>query len=71
MSNARIQQIVTLLYTHRNMVISEGIQAHERQKISDIIRRIGKNYAYYNYNPIIKGSFDFLKLVLDSWFMNA
>lgn len=27
-----------------------------------------RNYGYYNTNPMIKGTFDFLKLVVDNWF---
>ena len=68
MSNARIQQVVTLLYTHKDMVESEGIKRSESEDLKKIMERVDKNYDYYNTNPMIKGTFDFLKLVLDSWF---
>lgn len=68
MSNARIQQVVTLLYTHKDMVESEGIKRSESEDLKKIMERVDKNYDYYNTNPMIKGSFDFLKLVVDSWF---
>lgn len=68
MSNARIQQVVTLLYTHKDMVESEGIKRSESEDLKKIMERIDKNYDYYNTNPMIKGTFDFLKLVVDSWF---
>lgn len=68
MSNARIQQVVTLLYTHKDMVESEGIKRSESEDIKKIMERVDKNYDYYNTNPMIKGTFDFLKLVVDSWF---
>ena len=68
MSNARIQQVVTLLYTHKDMVESEGIKWSESEELKKIMERVDKNYDYYNTNPMIKGTFDFLKLVVDSWF---
>lgn len=68
MSNARIQQVVTLLYTHKDMVESEGIKRSESEELKKIMERVDKNYDYYNTNPMIKGTFDFLKLVVDSWF---
>lgn len=68
MSNARIQQVVTLLYTHKDMVESEGIKRSESEDLKKIMERVNKNYDYYNTNPMIKGTFDFLKLVVDSWF---
>ena len=68
MSNARIQQVVTLLYTHKDMVESEGIKRSESEDFKKIMERVDKNYDYYNTNPMIKGTFDFLKLVVDSWF---
>ena len=68
MSNARIQQVVTLLYTHKDMVESEGIKRSESEDLKKIMERVDKNYDYYNTNPMRKGTFDFLKLVVDSWF---
>lgn len=65
MSNARIQQVVTLLYTHKYMVESEGIKRSESLELQKIMDRIDKNYDYYKTNPMIKGTFDFLKLVVD------
>jgi len=68
MSNARIQQVVTLLYTHKDMVESDGIKQSESEELKKIMSRVDKNYDYYKTNPMIKGTFDFLKLVVDSWF---
>lgn len=59
MSNARIQQVVTLLYTHKDMVESEGIKRSESEDLKKIMERVNKNYDYYNTNPMIKGTFDF------------
>ena len=68
MSNARIQQVVTLLYMHKTMVESDGIIRSESEELQKIIKRIERNYGYYSTNPMIKGTFDFLKLVVDNWF---
>jgi len=70
MSNARIQQLVTLFYTHSVMVTSLGVKSTENKKIHEIMDRIYKNINYYNNNQLIRGTFDFLKLVVDSWFPN-
>lgn len=70
MSNARIQQVVTLFYTHKTMVGSEGIKHFECEELQRIMKRIDKNYDYYKTNPMIRGTFDFLKLVVDNWFKN-
>ena len=71
MSNAKIQQLVTLLYMHKTMVESEGILKSESEQLQKVIKRVNKNYEYYELSPVIKGTFDFLKLVVDSWFKNV
>ena len=68
MSNARIQQLVTLFYMHRTMVESDGIKKSESEEIQKVMKRIDRNYDYYRTNPMIKGTFDFLKMVVDNWF---
>lgn len=71
MSNARIQQLVTLFYMHKIMVGSTGIRKSESDELKKIINRIDRNYGYYETNPMIKGTFDFLKMVVDNWFKTA
>lgn len=68
MSNARIQQLVTLFYMHRTMVESDGIKKSESEEIQKVMKRIDRSYDYYSTNPMIKGTFDFLKMVVDNWF---
>lgn len=53
MSNARIQQLVTLLYMHKTMVESDGIIQSESEELQKIIKRIDRNYGYYSTNPMI------------------
>ena len=71
MSNARIQQVVTLLYVHKKLVISEGIRKNECVELAKIINRMFQNEIYYKENDVIKGTFNFLKLVIDNWFAMA
>ena len=53
------------------MVESDGIIQSESEELQKIIKRIGRNYGYYSTNPMIKVTFDFLKLVVDNWFKTA
>lgn len=68
MSNARIQQIVTLLYMHKTMVMSDGISKYEADKLKALLERFYLNISFYKTNDIVKNTFDFLKLVIDNWF---
>lgn len=68
MSNARIQQVVTLLYVHKNIVTSDGIRKNECAELAKVVDRMFQNEVYYKENDIIKGTFNYLKLVVDNWF---
>lgn len=68
MSNVRVQQIVTLLYTHKMLVECDEIENFECEKLREIMKRVNKHYDYYKTNPMIKSTLDFLKLVVDNWF---
>ena len=68
MSNFRTQQIVTLLYTHKRIVTSTGVQNKSKQLIKDFIGRINNNRNYYSSNSLISTSFDFLTKIVDFWF---
>jgi hypothetical protein len=68
MSNARIQEIVTLLYVHNKIVTSEGIHNKVVNQLSDFEERMMKNINYYEKNDLISASFSFLKIVIDKWY---
>lgn len=70
MSNVRIQQMVTLFYTHKLLVTSTGIHNHQCDALSALVDRIFRNYDYYSTNGTISTTFNFLKLVIDNWFPN-
>lgn len=69
MSNAHVQEIVTLLYMHKNLVTSSGLHKSEAEALQRLEERMFRNIGYYDDNPLISGTFDFLKLVIDSWFV--
>lgn len=68
MSNARIQQIITLFYMHKTIVESEGIKKTESSDLQKVMKRMERHCDYYDSNPMIKSTFNFLKLVVDNWF---
>ena len=68
MSNARIQQIITLLYTHRKIVTSEGVHYYQCQALHEVVDRMFYHIQYYAHNDTIRTTFDFVKLVIDNWF---
>lgn len=68
MSNARVQQIVTLLYAHKKFVTSEGVHKHQCEVLHEVVDRMFRNISYYVNNPKILTTFEFVKLVIDNWF---
>ena len=66
MSNARIQQIITLLYMHKKMVRSEGVALYESGEFKKLIRRNDRNSNYYKTNKLVQGTFKFLGLVVST-----
>lgn len=68
LSNARIQQIVTLLYSHKKFVTSEGVHNHQSEVLHDVVERMFHHIDYYATNDTITTTFNFIKLVVDNWF---
>lgn len=68
MSNVRVQQIVTLLYTHKKLVSSMGIYEHQCEMLDYTVQRMFRNINYYSSNETILTTFNFLKKVIDKWF---
>lgn len=68
MSNAHIQQLVTLLYFHKKIVTSHGVHEAQSKALHILIDRMFKNIHYYDTNENIKTSFEFLKIIIDNWF---
>lgn len=68
MSNARIQQIVTLLYTHKRIIKSDGVINHQSEVLNATVSRMYKHIEYYERNEMITTNFGFLKSVIDNWY---
>ncbi len=68
MSNARIQQIVTLLYAHKIYVTSNDIQGATSKSLLSLSKRIKRNINYYDSNQLIQTSLIFLTKVIDNWY---
>ena len=67
MTNARLQQIVTLLYVHEKLVTSKGVKTKECDKLRELKQRINREINYYESNEQIRTSFKFLSQVIDIW----
>lgn len=71
MSNARVQQIVTLLYVYKKIVTSKGVQEKAINRLKMFEERMMRNINFYQENDMIRSNFEFLKLVIDNWYVNA
>lgn len=69
MRNERVQQLTTLLYTYQTMVERETDSRQLiQQKLCAFVKRLQENSAYYQENDLIRSTFAFLLLVIDSWY---
>lgn len=70
MSNARVQQIVTLLFIYKKIVTSKGVKDKAVRSLDLFVDRMLKNKSYYITNDVIRTTFDFLELVIDNWYLD-
>lgn len=68
MSNARIQQIVTLLYVYKAMISSNALLQHGAAGLHDVKDRMMAHADYYRKNQLISDTFSFLETLIDNWF---
>lgn len=66
MSNSAVNDIVTLIYAHINIVSSSGNLQAQGKSLRSVIDRCYKNIDYYKGNDTILTTFDFLKKVVDN-----
>lgn len=71
MSCARIQQLVTLLYMHNDIVTSDGVHEKAASLLNDFVQRMMRHYDYYESNILIKTTFDFLNKIIDNWYLKV
>ena len=65
MSNTRINQIVTLLYTHKRIVTSEGVRRKAIILLTQLKERINRNIHYYETNDLVFSNLNFLCKTID------
>lgn len=70
MSNARIQQIVTLLYLNKKMITSKGMQSYQIESLQDLKNRIEYHIDYYKTNDLVYTNLKFLNRIIDNWYNN-
>ena len=68
MQNERMQELIYVLYIHREIVTSMGVHNKAAQKLHAFKDRMMRHADYYNTNQLIAANFNFLKLVIDNWF---
>lgn len=68
MSNAGLQQIVTLLYAHKIIVTSPGVRENRAKELRVFAQRLLRNVDSYKGNEMVAQSFVFLSKVIDNWF---
>ena len=68
LSNERMRQIITLLYTHKIFVSSAGVHDHTRDMLMELVDRMYYHIDYYADNENILASFDFIKKSVDILF---
>jgi hypothetical protein len=66
MSNERIRQIVSLIYTHKRIVTSRGVRKKAIELLKQFDKRMMRNYSFYDKNDLIQQNFNFLHLIIDN-----
>lgn len=66
-SNERVLQILTCLYTHKRLVSSPGIQANVAKDLHEFAVRLFSKYSYNN-NSLIQSTFDVISSAIDKWY---
>lgn len=67
LSNDRIIQLTSVLYLH-NLSASKGLHKHYAELLNDYLKRVERNKSYYAKNQQISSFFDYLTILVKSWF---
>lgn len=68
MKNERIQQIVTLLFTYKIMAAGNEYEITVRENVRQFVLRMNQNVEFYQGNELLSNTFDFLRMIVDSWY---
>ncbi len=69
-SNERINQILTLLYTHQKLVKSKGICENRYNLSKEIVERMNLKIELYKNNDLILRNFNFFEKIIDIFLNN-
>lgn len=70
LSNARIKQIITLLYLNKKIVTSKGVLEHQTKMLQELKDRIEYHIEYYDANELVQSNLNFLNKIIDNWYNN-
>jgi len=68
LGNARMQQMITLLYAHTAFVTSKGVHDHTKDLLQGLVDRMYHHIDYYDGNENILKAFDFFRKAVDILF---
>lgn len=68
LSNERLRQIATLLYTYNEIVPHLGVYKHRTEELHAFVERTQRNSNYYKADSLINTSLNFIKKIVDKWF---
>ena len=68
MTNARMCQIVTLLYAHNELVLSEPVKNHRYAELHGLVDKdLTKHKERFQGNELLLSNYTFFKKVVDAW----
>lgn len=68
MSNPRLQQVATLLYTHGRIVPEGTSRERARRDVAHLSAEMGRVLEGLSFNDAVRSSFGFLMTLFDKWF---
>lgn len=68
LQNESMRQIITLLYTHKHLVTSNGVHNHTKVILQELCDRMFKNIDFYKNNSNITKSFEYFRNCVDILF---
>ena len=67
LANERVQQIITCLWAHKQIVNSKGINDRTARQLHQWVERVQRDYDY-SFNSILTTTLNLLSNLIDKWF---
>lgn len=68
MTNARMCQVVTLLYAHKELVLSVKVKEHRYAELHELVDlELTKHKEHFMNNDLLLSNYSFFKKVVDAW----